>query len=613
MTQVLYEEEGAFRVASVLSETDASLQVEAASGKRSKIKSANVLARFAGESLADFMARAEALAAELDPDFLWQVCGPDEFLFADLAREWYGRSPRPAESAAVAVRLHASPMYFYKRGKGRYQAAPEASLKAALASAEKKRRQQAQIEAWIGELLAGRLPDAFATHLPRLLFKPDRNALEVKALEAAAERSKQSIAALVTAAGAFAGADEWHRARFVFERFPDGLAYTGAVDLAVADLPIADVQAFSIDDADTTEIDDAFSWSQEGDGTVRLGIHIAAPALLVPAGGPIDQWALSRLSTVYHPGGKMTMLPDAVIAAATLAEGRACPALSLYLTLDAATLAIRETRTVAERVPIVANLRHAELEQYFTDAHLAVGTVQGPFAHPLTQLHRVARSLKAARGAADQQERQDYTFRVQEGRVTIEKRERGGAIDTLVAELMIMTNATWGRALADCGIAGIYRNQVNGKTRMDTVAGKHEGLGVSHYAWASSPLRRAVDLINQRQLLAMLDGVAALPREALVEPIRAFEGAYEAYGEFQRQMERYWCLVWMQQQDLLEQPATLIRDDLVRFSDLPLVSRCTGIPAGTGAGATMRVAVGRIDPWAVDFSCRWVGLGHGDA
>jgi hypothetical protein len=44
--------------------------------------------------------------------------------------------PTPVEAGGTLIRLHAAPMHFYKKGKGRYKAAPPESLKAALAGAE---------------------------------------------------------------------------------------------------------------------------------------------------------------------------------------------------------------------------------------------------------------------------------------------------------------------------------------------------------------------------------------------------------------------------------------------------------------------------------------------
>ena len=129
MKQVLFEEDGAFRVGTILAEAGNSFQVEAAHGKRSKVKAGNVLLRFDGQSLAAFIAEAQKLAEEIDPQFLWEVCGPGEFSFDALAEDYYGHVPAPLEATAVALKLHASPMYFYKRGKGRYQAAPDENLK----------------------------------------------------------------------------------------------------------------------------------------------------------------------------------------------------------------------------------------------------------------------------------------------------------------------------------------------------------------------------------------------------------------------------------------------------------------------------------------------------
>jgi exoribonuclease-2 len=83
---------------------------------------------------------------------------------------------------------------------------------------------------------------------------------------------------------------------------------------------------------------------------------------------------------------------------------------------------------------------------------------------------------------------------------------RGSPLDKLVAELMIAANSTWGKALAEAGIPALYRAQTGGKVRMTTAAAPHEGLGVDCYAWSSSPLRRYVDLVNQWQLIAWLQG-----------------------------------------------------------------------------------------------------------
>ncbi len=609
MKQVLFEEDGGFRVGTILSEAGAAFQVEAAHGKRSKVKASAVLLRFDGQSLGGFMPEAQSRAQALDPQFLWEVCGGGEFGFSELAQEYYGHPPAPLEATAVALSLHANPMYFYKRGKGRYQAAPEENLKAALAGLERKRRQQEQVDAWAGLLAAGTLPPELAGKLDLLLFKPDKMSLEWRALDQAATAAGLAPARLLARIGALAGPEDYFLRRFAFELFPDGLGFPEVAPVAAPpDLPQAAVAAFSIDDHETTEIDDAFSVERLPDGRLRVGVHIAAPALFFGRGHPLEAIARERLSTVYFPGGKITMLPEAAIAEATLSAGREVAAASLYLDLDPDTLVIAGSQSRLERVSIATNLRIAELETRLHAESLAAGRVEGEHGEDLVLLWRLACKLRAGRGAGEEKsEKLDYTFRVEAGRVTIEPRRRGTPIDVLVSELMIHVNATWGRALADASIPAIYRNQRGIKTRMEVEPGSHEWLGVSHYAWSSSPLRRFTDLANQRQLVALLRGEEApYSRDELATAAREFETAYEAYAEHQRHLERYWCLRWIAQEGLEGADATVVRDELVRLEGIPLVCRAIGLPPGS-PGDRVRVAFGEPDPWEVNLPCRYAG------
>ena len=607
--QVLFEEDGAFRVGTILSEAGASVQVEAAHGKRSKLKTNAILLRFDGQPLAGFMPEAQKLSEPIEAQFLWEVCGAEEFAFDALAREYFGRAPTPQEAAAVALALHSHPMYFYKRGKGRYQAAPEQNLRAALAGAEKKRKQQEQVDAWAGDLAAGRVPEPIAAKLDELLFKPDKMSLEWRALDAAATAAGKSPPKVLAAAGALSGPEDYFLRRFAFEFFPRGIGFVQTPPLAEpGGLPESDAAAFSIDDAQTTEIDDAFSLSRTAGGKLRVGIHIAAPALWFGRADLLETIARERLCTAYFPGGKVTMLPPEAIEEGTLAQGRLVPAASLYLTVDPASLAIEGRESRLERVRVAANLRTGDLDRQLTDEAVAAGKVEGERGEELFTLWKLARSLKALRGAGeDRNDRPDYNIRVEDGRVAIEPRRRDTPVDTLVSELMIHVNSTWGTLLAERGYDAIYRNQKGGKTRMEVVPGAHEWLGVERYAWASSPLRRFSDLANQRQLAALLaGGEPAYSREELEAAARDFEVAHDAYAEHQRLLERYWCLKYLQQEGIAEADATVIRDELVRIDGMPLVCRAVGLPQGS-PGARVRVAFGEPDFWEAHVLARYAG------
>ena len=608
---VLFEDDGHLKAGSVLADNDATLQVEAASGKRLKIKAGAVLLRFTSPSAAAIMSDGQHLAAELDPTFLWEASGDGEFGFDELARDYYGAHPTPAQATAVAMLLHASPMYFYKKGKGRYRKAPPESLQAALASVERKQREAAQIAGWVADLDAHRLPAEFASKLSMLLYKLDKNTLEWKALSAACDAGKTNPVDLLAACGAIPSTHDYHFNRFLSEAFPKGVAFPDWGKLPPPpDLPLANVRAFSIDDATTTEIDDAFSVRELPNGNIEVGIHIACPALAVPRGSALDAIARERLSTVYMPGRKLTMLPEDAVAAFTLRQGTSAPALSLYVETDATGAPVAHA-TRLNLVPIAANLDLSTLSEAF--ANPLPSPSDPPWTQELRALWKTAQHLSAKRGKTDIN-RIDYNFDVDwnagpEGRVTIVPRERGSPLDKLISELMIHVNSTWGQVLAEKGAAGLYRVQTGGKVKMSTRPGEHQGLGLTHYLWSSSPLRRYSDMVNQRQLLAVVAGDPPPYAENDAELFAAladFEVTYSQYAEFQDRMEQYWCLRWLAQENVTETTATVIRDNLVRFDRLPWVQRLADLPeqpAGTG----IWVAIIAVDLLAAALECRYAG------
>jgi exoribonuclease-2 len=596
--QLLYEEDGEFKVGTVLAQAPASFQVETPHGRRAKVKSFMVLLRFERPSAAELLAAAGTFAAGLDTDFLWQCSGQGEFGFEALAREYVGREPSAAEAAGVLLKLHSAPMHFHRRGRGRYQAAPEEILKLALASAEKKRRAQERIAEWAGRLARLDCPAELAALRDELLYAPDRNKPETKALEQACKETGFSPARLLERCGLVPDAHAYHLNRFLHEFFPRGTGFPShEVPVAPTDLPLAPVEAFSLDDAGTTEIDDAFSLTRVSADEWRIGIHIAAPALGFAPGSPLDAIARERLSTAYLPGIKFTMLPEDVIARYSLDAGAEHAAVSLYVNVSAADFSVRGKHSRLERVRIAANLRHGELaalDEAFAQAR-AVGL---PREDELRTLWQVAEALERRRGKASVNAAAlDYHFRIEQGRVRIEPRRRGAPLDKLVSELMILANATWGELLAERDVAALYRVQSAGKVRMSVHAEAHDGLGLACYAWMSSPLRRYVDLVNQWQLVAALGARKppyARSSEALLAAMRAFEVTYARIDEHQRAMEQYWCLRWFEQERVAEVEAQVLRDNVVHVLGMPLTARVPSLP-GLAPGARVQLRIEGLD------------------
>jgi len=609
---LLYEEDGEYKAGTALSQAPASFQVETAHGRRAKVKSSHVVLQYERPAAAEMLPRAQEFAATLETEFLWQCCGKAEFGFQDLAREYVGREATPVEAAGVLLKLQSAPMYFYRRGRGRFQAAPEETLKLALAGAEKKRLQQERIAAWAECLARFEIPEEIARLREELLYAPDRARPETKALEQACAQTGLSAAKLFERGGLLKDSHAYHLGRFLHE-FPPGGATTSEDGLsgderaAARDLPLAACAAFSLDDIGTSEIDDAFSVTRVSDDELRIGIHIAAPGLVFAPGSTLDAIARGRLSTAYFPGCKFTMLPEAAIAELSLDEGCERPSLSLYLNVGATDFALRGRHTKLERVRMAANLRHAGHDAL--NAAFEKGAQAGlPYEEELRTLWQFALARESSRGKPSVSAAQpDYVFRVEGERVSIETRKRGAPLDKLVAELMILANTAWGELLAERDIAAIYRVQASGKVRMSVHPEMHEGLGVSTYAWFTSPLRRYVDLVNQWQLVSAVRGQRApLARnsEALLAALRAFEVTSARYDEHQRALEHYWCLRWLGQEGIAETGATVLRENLVRLDSLPLVLRVPSLPE-LEPGARVRLAVGEADLIERVLTCTW--------
>ncbi|MFN7444260.1 MAG: RNB domain-containing ribonuclease, partial [Curvibacter sp.] len=315
----MFDEAGKFLAGRILSEAEASLQVELDSGKRVKVKTANVLLRFDKPAPAELLVAAQGLATTIELDLAWEFAPQEDFGFADLAAVYFEDPPSLTQQAAALLRLHEAPHYFRRASKGRFRKAAAEIVQQALAAIEKKRLLQLQIAEWAQALGAGSCPAPIREQLYRILFKPDKNAPEYKAVVEAARATQLAPLDLLQRAGAIDSPYQFHWRRFLFENFPKGYGFPPLEAPEIRDdLPVASVQAYSIDDSATTEIDDALSVQGLGSDVVTVGIHIAAPGLAVQRGDPVDNVSRNRLSTVYMPGYKITMLPDEVVQRYTL-------------------------------------------------------------------------------------------------------------------------------------------------------------------------------------------------------------------------------------------------------------------------------------------------------
>lgn len=620
---LVYDDSGKFKIAKCLTENDSSLQIETLGSKRAKIKKNQIVFRFSETPDSSLTEKAQEQAQTLDVPFLWESAPQGEFALEDFANEYYGAGATVLDKLSLLYALHEAPIYFHRKGRGLYKPAPPDILEAALNAQEKKRKREEQIAAWTEQLCAFEVPEDIRAELTGFLISPDKNSMGWKAFEGALERTGLNTEAMLLRLGIYKDELKLFWAQFLGAHFPKGTAQPPQALDSIPELPKSEAVPYSIDNLSTTEIDDALGARHIEGPVYEISVHIAVPALLIKPGSEADKAARKHMSTVYVPGTKIPMQADNIIEAFSLDEGQAKPALSLYTKVNLETGEILESDTRVDQIVVKKNLRLEELEGQVTEEALNNADAELPYAEFFRPLWQMAQHLGARReeirGKPEENNRFDFNFSLDgapddpDARVTISRRKRGAPLDRIVAEYMILANSTWAGQLSDWGLTGVFRSQNSGRVRQSTYPDIHKNIGVSQYAWMTSPLRRYVDLLNQQQMLCGLEhGVSArlvTPYDSrsvdLLGTMAQFETVYNHWRNFQDKMERYWSLRWLQQQELSVVSAEVIREDLAKLEDAPLVVSPPDMPE-LPRGSKVEFELSNIDLLALRTDAHYV-------
>jgi exoribonuclease-2 len=413
--------------------------------------------------------------------------------------------------------------------------------------------------------------------------------------------------------------DEWEPGRNLYPVAPSEEIERIGNDVRerLADLPPAlNGFVFSVDDETTEEIDDAISAEAVDGGRIRVGVHIAAPGLFIPEESETHRSAVARGTTVYQPDLKWTMLPQEIIGLFSLREGRAAPALGTYYTFAADSFELLDTSVRLEAVEPAANFSYELIERELDGGFIPEmelldedpdrvhgwleknprdfpwsrpGTLPEGAAAAVDLLVPLARRLFVNRfkDGAPLINRREFKIKASaDGKVEITERRRNSLAEGMVSELMILTNNGSASLLAEAGMPAIYRTQrllgpadggggPRAKAGLTVNPHEHAGLGASFYCWATSPLRRYADLINQRQLGTLAGGPlpAFLDESELLVRAKGMEFQNQAAFRHQRRLERYWTLRHMESLPDTPWPVTVERQDRrarLAFETLPL-------------------------------------------
>ncbi len=557
-----------------------------------------------------YLSEVTKIAKSLDLELILDLLDDKTLINLDeLVELYFSNNASEQEKIGLLFALNTN-IAFCNQGKGIFRKCTADEINTRQAEIDKNLAEARLLAEYTSQLINNGQPDWTHVDILKLLNKPEKNSLEHKALIDASKELHLSPLEICINVDLINNIENYFIQTFLKETFPQGVNLNHHelhTNLNHGNLEHNSLlQVFSIDDSTTTEIDDAFSVEKLETG-YRIGIHIAAPALDTNLATMISE----NLSTIYYPGHKITMLPDSVIQQYTLEEGRTMPVVSIYFTIDT-ELNIVEYSSKIETVTIKANLRIEELEAIFNHDNLDVEH-QYLFEKELKLLYSFALYLEEKRGKTSvNQLAPDYSFSFVNDQIIIKPRERGNPIDILVSELMILANCSWGRMLTNAFIPAIYRvKQHNYPVKMTTTPDSHIGLNVDYYTWASSPLRRSVDYINQHQIISLILKNKEYYTEtspAMAMVVENFDIQYGKYLAFQDKMEKYWSLKYLQQENINEIIGIFTYKSKVHLMGVPLNIDTQGLIKAKPAGEPIKVIISDIDLVNLTFSFKLIEI-----
>jgi exoribonuclease II len=280
------------------------------------------------------------------------------------------------------------------------------------------------------------------------------------------------------------------------------------------------LDCFTIDGERTRDLDDALSLEILPTGYL-LGIHIADVSALVAGGAVLDREAQARGTSIYLPETRLPMLPEDISEdTLSLVAQKERWALSFLVTLDSEG-AVQEWDIKPSIIRVRRRLSYGETDQLLAVRDEAMGT-----------LARLAERLKArrlAQGGYELKLPEVWVSFDPQGKVQVTLEDQETPSHQLVAETMVLANWLAATFLMERGAPAIYRAQPEPREPIDRGATKtlldlwqdrrrlsrvvmdlkpqpHWGLGLPQYTFATSPIRRYLDLVIHRQILSLLLG-----------------------------------------------------------------------------------------------------------
>lgn len=372
----------------------------------------------------------------------------------------------------------------------------------------------------------------------------------------------------------------------------------------------------TIDGPTTQDYDDAISLEIFED-ELRIGVHIADVAAIISKDSPIDVAARDRASSLYFPRRQVPMIPhDLSQDVLSLKQGCDRPAISLLADFDLNGALLRY-RFTPSMIRVQRQLTYDEVNE-----NLLKET-------QFRELHRLAEILRQKRmnhGAMNLSLPELEIDIDEKGALTLDLVTQDTPSRMIVAEFMILYNSLAGEFCRKNDIPILFRAQSEPTEKLpldekgyvfyvfqqrrklsplniSTNPHSHSGLGVDLYTQATSPIRRYLDLVAQRQLFSFFSKSTPVYSEESLEEIRiSVEPLIKALGRIQRNRYRYWTLKYLRMNrdktfkalvlDEMKNKYRIVLKDFLMVTDF---KRQDGIIFSKGQ--EIQVKVKKADPW----------------
>ena len=280
----------------------------------------------------------------------------------------------------------------------------------------------------------------------------------------------------------------------------------GRMDLRA--LPI-----FTIDSAETKDIDDAISLTRTSDGGFELGVHIADVSNYVKPGTELDNEAFSRATSVYYADQVVPMLPKALSnGICSLNENELRLAFSCLMRLDKegdltdyrfvkSIIRSRVKGVYSEINALLAGTADAEIKAKYADVIDQLPAMKELYGHRAR--------LRKERGCMDIESGEVKLILDENGRCIDVKKRTSGESESMIEEFMLLTNQCAAHFARVKQIPFVYRvHEEPNAEKLERLHALLQACGINDHF--------AKDVPTPKELSAILEGVRGTPYEQIV-------------------------------------------------------------------------------------------------